>query len=345
MGETAASSRTAALVLAGAVVRGAFEAGALEVIASRKIVVRRIVAASSGALNGAAYAAGVRARREAEAARDLVRVWEEDASLCGALHPSLGAMLEGQGISDQSKLLALLRRYVLPSTSPDPAPIELHVMLATLRGRQGRVDGEPATTYSEILSFPGASFDAQEALERVFVAATASAALPLLFAPVEVPGVGPCTDGGLVNNTPILAAFGPDADEELDAILVVTPTPTLLTAPPQRYRGVQLLAHQLDMVFAEWLYQDLRRATRLSEGLSRLDALAARRGWGPDQVGEIKAALDLDRARNVPIVSIRPLERLPGTLFSGFTDPAVRRSYVQIGRERAARVLDEIGWR
>jgi NTE family protein len=342
MGE---ATRTAALVLAGAVVKGAFEAGALEVIASRGITVRRIVAASSGALNGTAYAAGVRARREVTAARDLVRVWEEDASLCGTLHPNLRAMLGRRGISDQRKLLALLRRHVLPNRSSDPAPIELLVMLATLHGRQGHVDGEPATTYSEIQSFSGAAFDTAEALERVFVAATASAALPLLFAPVEVPGVGACTDGGLVNHTPILAAFGSDADEQLDAILVVTPTPTLFKPPPERYRGLRLLAHQLDMVFAEWLYQDLRRAIRLNEGLARLDALAARRGWSPAHVAEIKAALDLDRDRAVPIVSIRPMEALPGTLFSGFTDPAVRRAYVQIGRARAAQALDALGWR
>src|SRR5438445_408799 len=83
--------------------------------------------------------------------------------------------------------------------------------------------------------------DARDGLERVFVAATASAAFPVLFAPVDVPGVGPCTDGGLVNNTPILAAFGPDADERLDAILVITPTPTLFRPPPQTYRGLRLL--------------------------------------------------------------------------------------------------------
>jgi NTE family protein len=344
MGE-AGRPRTAALVLAGAVVKGAFEAGALEVIASRGIAVRRIVAASSGALNGTAYAAGVRARREIDQVRELIRVWEEDASLCGALHPNLCAILGRTGISDQRKLLALLRRHVRPSTAPDPAPIDLEIVLATLRGRQGAVDGEPATTFRAIQAFSGESFDSDKALERVFVAAVASAALPVLFAPVHVPGVGSCTDGGLVNNTPIQAALGPDPDDTLDAVLVVAPTPAVYRPPPERYRGLRLLAHQLDMVYAEWLFQDMRRATQQQEGIARLDALAAQKGWAPAEVQAIKSALGLDLARAVPIVSIRPLEALPGSLFTGFRDASVRRAYVQIGRDRAARVLDGIGWR
>jgi predicted acylesterase/phospholipase RssA len=340
-----AGSRIAAVVLGGAAVKGAFEAGALGVIAARGITVRRIVAASTGSLNAIAYGAGVRARREVDAARELVKVWEEDASLCGAISPSLSAILGLRGISDQKKLLALLRRHVPPCTRPDPAPIEVHMMLAPLRGRPGAIDGEAATTYGELASFSGADFDVPERLERAFVVATASAALPVLFAPVDVPGVGPCTDGGIINNTPILHALGADPDEDLDVILVVTATPAHFAAPLQEYRGIQLLAHELDMVFAEWIYRDMCRAVRLREGLVRLEALAARRGWGAGQLAEIKAALDLDRARDVPIVSIRPVEALAGTMLSGLTDAAARRAYVQVGRDRAAQVLDGIGWR
>ncbi|MFT3771911.1 MAG: patatin-like phospholipase family protein [Minicystis sp.] len=337
--------RNVALVLAGAVTKGAFEAGAIEVIASRNIGVRRIVAASSGALNGTAFAAAVRARREIAAARELVEVWEREADLAGAIHPSLRALLGRRGISDQKKLLALLRRHVKPAHIADPAPIDLRIMVAPLRGGAGRVDGEPATTYSHIVPFEGSDFDDAERLDRVFVAATASAALPVLFAPVDVPDLGLCTDGGLVNNTPLLAAFGEDRGASLDAILVVAPTPALIEAPVDDYRGLELLAHQIDMVYAEWLYQDLRRAVRQNEGLSRLDALAARRGWTPPQVEEIKASLGLEQARYMPIVSIRPSTRLPGDIFSGFTDPAVRHTYVELGRARAVEVLDHMGWR
>jgi predicted acylesterase/phospholipase RssA len=345
MGETAAGSRTAALVLGGAAVKGAFEAGALSVIAARGITVRRIVAASSGTLNATAFASGVRGRREEEAARNLVQLWEEDANLCDAIHPNLCAILKGKGISDQRKLLAMLRRHVRPCTRPDPAPIELQVVLAALHGRPGAIDGEPATTFSEIATFADADFDDAARLERLFLVATASAALPVLFTPVDVPGVGPCTDGGLVNNTPIVHALGDDPDEELGAILVVTATPSHFAAPPREYRGLQLLAHELDMVFAEWMYRDLRRAVQLREGLARLDALAARKRWSPGELDEIKAALGLDHARTVPIVSIRPVDALPGTMLSGFTDPAARRAYVEVGRTRAEQVLDGFGWR
>jgi predicted acylesterase/phospholipase RssA len=344
MAGAAAKPRAAALVLGGAAVKGAFEAGALEVIASRGIAVRRIVVASSGAFNGVAFAAGVRAKNEVEAARELARAWEEDGGLCRVVHPSLRLLWRGRGISDQKKLLALLRRHVRPNRLAEPAPIELHLVLALLRGREGRIDDEAATTYREIVSFPGASFDTEEALERVFVATTASAALPVLFAPVDVPGVGTCVDGGVLNNTPIVVALGADP-AELDAVLVVTATPAALAPPPQQYRGLRLLAHELDMVFAEWIYQDLRRANLQNEGLGRLDALAARKGWGPAEVEEIKAALGLEGARRVPVVSIRPVEVLPGTMFSGFVNRAERIAYVRIGRERATQALDAIGWR
>lgn len=344
MGAFDTRPRRIALVLAGGVTKGAFEAGAIEVLASHGLAVRRIVAASSGALNGVALAAGVRARREIEASREIVDVWLRDASLRGAIHPSLHAILQRRGISDQKKLLELLRRHVHPSTIADPAPIELHLVVAPLRGLQGSIDGEPATTYTKLIGFTGESFDDEAGLERVFVAVTASAALPVLYAPVDVPGLGPCTDGGLVNNTPIGAALGPDHGAALDAVVVITPTPSLLKAPDGEYRGLDLIAHQIDMVFAEWLYQDLRRALRMNESLLRLAALAARRGWGPAEVEDIQSALGLAGARYLPIVAVRPTTPLPGTLLSGFTDPGVRRAYVELGRERATQVLDRIGW-
>ncbi|APR78131.1 Patatin [Minicystis rosea] len=345
MRDSPESPRNIALVLAGAVAKGAFEAGALEIIASRNLAVRRVVAVSSGALNGTAFAAGVRARREEAAARELTDVWRHEADLRGALHPSLRAILRRQGISDQARLLDLLRRHVKPSEIPNPAPIELHLIVAPLHGMQGSIDGEPATTYSHVVGFTGESFDDAKALEEVFVAATASAALPILYAPVDLPGLGPCIDGGLVNNNPLDAAIGPCGGATLDAVIVIAPTPALLQRPPKDQRGLDLLAHEVDMVFAEWLYQDLRRCVQQSEGLTRLDALAARHGFTPTQVDEIRRALRIELVRPLPFISIRPMTRLPGTLFSGFTDARLRAEYIDLGRERATTVLDALGWR
>lgn len=162
MGDTTAPPRRIALVLGGGVTKGAFEAGALEVIAARNIAVRRIVAASSGALNAVAFASGVRTRRDLPMARTLVDVWLRDASLWGSINPNLRTILEGRGISDQKKLLALLRRHVKPTAVADPVPIELDLVLAPLRGVQSKIDGEPATTYNHVLCMPGEWFDGAE---------------------------------------------------------------------------------------------------------------------------------------------------------------------------------------
>ena len=342
MGE---ARKRVALILGGAVVKGAFEAGALQVLAARKSVeVRRIVAASSGALNGTAFAAGVRDRREVEMSRKLVEVWEKEASLTGTLHPSLSAILGRRGFSDQKKLLRLLRRHVRPTAISDPAPIELHIVVAPLCGVRGARDRDHATSYSRVLHFDGESFDDEAGLERVFVATVASAALPVLFAPVDVPGVGPCSDGGLVNNTPILAALGHDNGADLDGIVVVTPTPAVIEAPSETHRGVALVAHQIDMVFAEWLYQDLRRALRQNEALDRLSVIGARHQIPPSVMEQIKAAFGVAGLCSIPILAIRPIVRLPGTLFSGFTHPRTRQEYVELGRARAAQVLDDARW-
>jgi len=174
--------------------------------------------------------------------------------------------------------------------------------------------------------------------------ATASAALPMLFVPVDVPGFGPCCDGGLVNNLPILSAFGADRGQSLDAVVVVTPSPTLVPAPAEAYRGLALVGHQMDMVFGEWQYQYLRRSILLEEALSALDAAVVEHGWSREVVEAIKAKLGLDVARPVPIVSIRPVEPLLGGMLSALFDPALRRLYVETGRQRAREVLDRLGW-
>ncbi len=334
-----------AIVLAGAVTKGAFEAGVLQVLAQRGITVTRIVAASSGALNGVAYAAGVRARRERAAAAELVTLWQERGGWRDVLHFSLCDALALRGLSDQKKLLALLRDHVPPSTSRDPAPIELHLITAPLRGCESSAMGEPATTYTRVVSFGGAWFDEQEALDRVHVAATASAALPGLFAPVDLPGLGPCVDGGLVANTAIRYAYGDDEGASIDAILVIAATPAFLGQPRREYRGCVLLAHVVDMLFSEWLYQDLRRSRLINARLDGIVELAKQKGWSAAQTEEIRAALGWERRKVVPVLSIRPVTPLPGTLLSGFVDGSVRRSYVAVGAARATDVLDRVGWR
>ena len=206
------------------------------------------------------------------------------------------------------------------------------------------MDGEPGTTYTRVLRFGGESFDRPERLAEVFTAATASAALPVLFTPVDLPGLGPCVDGGLVANTPIRYAFGDDGGASIDAILVVAATPVSAGPARRSYAGGELVAHVIDMLFSEWLVQDLRRSHAMNRRLEGLAALAARKGWSAEERGEILAALGWERRSAMPIVPVQPLLPLPGTLLSGLTGADLRRAYVAAGVERAGAVLDALGW-
>lgn len=334
-----------AIVLAGAATKGGFEAGALRVIAERGIGMRRFVAASSGALNATGMAAAVRARREKVAAGELVRLWEERASLKDVLSPSLRGILTGRGISDSKKLYALLRDNIPPSRIEDPAPVDLHLIVAPLHGTRAATDGEPAVSFTRVLSFAGTSFDTSERLAEVIHAATASAALPILFEPVELPGLGACVDGGIVANTPIRWAFGDDAGASLDAIVVIAPTPSLLGPHPGPFRWLHLGGHIIDMLFSEWMFEDLRESRRHEESREGLAALAAREGWSPDELARVQEALDWVPRRPIPILSIRPVVPLRGSLLSGFKSRAIRREYIDAGIRRAEEILDAAGWR
>ncbi len=300
-----------ALTLAGAVTRGAFEAGVLHVLAEREIPIRRIMAVSSGALNGTAYAAGIRARREKAAAKELITLWEEQAGFCNVISINVIDILRRVGLSDQDKLLALLRGHVLPSHIPDPASIDLDIIVAPLSGILTSSDSRPWTTYTKVLSFQGEHFDRAEGLEQVFRATTASAAFPLLFAPVDLPGLGPCVDGGMVNNAPIRLAQLEGLGPALNTILVVSPLP-VFEPRDHMYQGRRLASHVIDMLFAERLHHDVRQAVETT---------------------------------TLQIIPIRPLTPLPGGAFSGLFSSWARRQYVEIGVERANQVLDQIGWR
>jgi hypothetical protein len=102
----------------------------------------------------------------------------------------------------------MLRRLVTPC--PETAAkqeIELRIVVAAINGVRGAIGKKAATTFEKVLSFSGVDFDTQEGLERVFQCASAACAFPGLYSPVELPELGPCFDGGTVNNTPIAYAL------------------------------------------------------------------------------------------------------------------------------------------
>jgi hypothetical protein len=249
------------------------------------------------------------------------------------------------GASDQRNLLAHLRANVPPSTVADPAPIDLRVVVAALNGVLTDLGGEPATTYEQVLAFQGEHFDSASKLEEVFNATAASAAFPGLFAPVEVPnGVGPCYDGGVVNNAPIDSALDQGKDASIDAVLVIVPTAAVFPPPAGALSGLSLVSHLVDMLINERLYRDLEHAEAINASLLQLEELARRKGWAPEDLQEIKAAMNLGDKRVIKIVQIRPLAPLPGHAFRGLFDASLRRDYVEAGIARARVVLDAQGW-
>lgn len=337
-------SRKIAVVLAGAVAKGAFEAGVIQALARTDVQIVRIVAASSGALNGTVLASAVRARNLIAGAEVLAELWRDHAALREVFHASFRDILELDGLSDQKRLLALLRGHVLPSQPEDPDPVNLRLIVAALHGAAGKIGARPATTFEAICDFTSEHFASQAGLEQVFSAAVASAAFPIVFAPVEVEGVGPCVDGGVVNNTPMKWALDGDIGRELDAVVVIATSVERRTEPPGSLRGMGLVGHLADMLIEERLYRDLREAEQVNDTLAKLRALARPGGLSASQLADVIAALDWTGRRVVDIIPIRPEKELPGNAFSGFIHERDRRDYLDAGYLRALEVLGGRGW-
>lgn len=329
-----------AVVLAGAVAKGAFEAGVLHALVRANVKIVRIVAASSGALNGTMLAASVRAR-ELEAGTDkLIELWRDHAGWTDVFSPKLRLLRTVQGVSDNRKVLELLRAQIPPI--PVGEDINLRLLTAPLGGITGTIGDHEATTYEAVRDFTGSDFATAEALEQVFAAATASSAFPLVFAPVTIDGLGPCVDGGAVNNAPVARALEGPLGTEIDLIVVIATSVELVTNPPPELHGLALASHLGSMLIGERLYRDLRDTEAANASLARLSALVEGGVIDQVQLDQVLTALDWAGRRPVKVVQIRPVEDLPGSSFSGFFDPALRAQYVAAGEQRARDVLAEV---
>jgi len=146
-------------------------------------------------LNGTVFAAAIRAGMQREQAKKLTELWREDGDWAHTLDLSLGNILCGSGLSDQGKLLHLLRKHVKPCTRTTRFPVSLEIIVAATGGVRGAIGEEAASTYEVFLSFSDSDFDTQEGLERIFTATVASCSFPIVFAPTVLPGIGPCIHG------------------------------------------------------------------------------------------------------------------------------------------------------
>ncbi|HSN97358.1 MAG TPA: patatin-like phospholipase family protein, partial [Candidatus Nanopelagicales bacterium] len=162
-----------AVVLAGAVAKGAFHAGVLAEIAAREIPVLKVVGTSAGALNGAVFARGVRARDERAAADLLVDLWASRAGLFDVFRVSVRDVWSARGLSSMQNVDAILREAEgkLP---PRGAPIQLEMVVSPLRGAPS--EGDQPITFEHVMRFRDEEIDTR--WDRICQAAAASAAFP-----------------------------------------------------------------------------------------------------------------------------------------------------------------------
>lgn len=212
---------TTAFVLSGGGSLGAVEVGMLAALREQGVTPDLIVGTSAGALNGAWLAGHPTAPID-----DLATIWKSlRRSLVFPPDPVrglLGFLGRRRGFVSHRGLRTLISKYLTFERLED-APVGLHVVAVdVLSGRDVLLSHGPA-------------------LEAIM----ASAAIPGVFAPVDIDGV-PYMDGGVVQNTPISHAV----DLGADVIWVLCAGyACALTEPPQgalamALHGLTLLLHQ-----------------------------------------------------------------------------------------------------
>lgn len=314
-GEGAARPLRAALVVAGAAGVGPFAAGALSALAAhqRQYQVTAVVGASSGALNGALYAAGLRAGRAGEAAALAEDLWRDRARM-------------PQILSDDYRRSIVREALERFGDLPRVAEVRLRLLVTSMRGELREAEGHRYTSFEDEFVFTARDLESGEGMRFIAEAAVASAALPVIFKPQMVQERGPYWDGGLVNNTPIGKAI--DDDPGIEHIVIITPDPALV--PPREHFGRFSLGRLKQIAIDERLARDILTARRFNKDLRQLAALG----------------VDMDRVRAgmswrlLDFLEIRPEDSLPAGFLGGFFSRKRREDYLAAGRAAAQRVLD-----
>jgi predicted acylesterase/phospholipase RssA len=298
-------------------------------------MIDRIVATSSGALNGLAFAAGIRAGRKREMVDELTKAWVDRGQWQTLFSVNPWGLLRGRGLSKQDNLLKLMRDLVKPCQTEVRYPVELRIILTPLNGTLGSIDNVPATTYEKVMKFADDDFDTQESLDKIFKVVSAACSFPGLFEPVDIDGLGFCVDGGAVNNAPIRYAL-----EESDVNRVIVPVPFPRVMEPGDWKtGFGLLNHLIEILINERLYRDLKESHAVNKEATRLEALCADGVINPAQLAAVKKAMSL---RKVEVTQIRPREGLKTSPFAGFFKKEERMRLIDQGRQAAHETLAQI---
>jgi predicted acylesterase/phospholipase RssA len=322
-----------ALILPGAVAKGAFEAGIIDTLVERNTRIDRIIATSSGALNGVAFAAGIRNGCEKEMVSKLINAWVDGGAWYNSLRFSPGDLIRRRGLSNRNGLLKMLHDVVTPCAGNAKREVELRIIVTPLQGVQSSIGKTPATTYEKLLRFSGKDFDTEEGLAKIFEATTAACAFPGLFAPVEIPGLGLCVDGGTVNNAPIEYAL---EEGDVNHIIMAVPFPAIVPVCPSLH-GFGMANHMIDILINERLYRDLKDANVVNAEVEKLEKLVTDGVLSSEQLSEVQSIL---KTRKVKITDIRPSKSIGQNAFSGFFSKKNRMRLVDEGRNAAREALN-----
>lgn len=307
----AAAPRTSALIIAGAAGKGPYAAGVLsELAGDTRFYVSHVSGASSGALNAAVYAAGLRVGRAKEAALELCDLWRDKADWYRIFSHAQRVKIVADALS----------RYAGMECKRE---VSLELVVATLRGCH---DEYGALRFERSYKFTTIDFAKPEGIAQIAERCIQSSTIPVLFPPRSYGNEGQFWDGGLVNNTPIGDAL--KWDPTIDHLLVITPDSAQL-APSSTRHGRFAINRLLEMVIEERLARDLNEAKSFNEELVKL----YRAGVDPRTLDrEVKWRL-------LQFVELRPARDLPGSLISGFISASRRRLYIQEGQAAARQVL------
>lgn len=319
--------RRSAVIVAGAAAKGPFAAGALaELAGSDRFDIAAVVGASSGALNGAVFAAGLRVGRAKEAAELLCKLWAERANIWH--------------IRSYTRRKAIVREALeVFRADPTTNRTRFHTVVTSLAGRMAR--------YGHVLAeqphhFEPDDFRDPARLDFMAEVCVASSAIPFVFAPVWVNGRGPYWDGGVVNNAPIsLAIHGakPRGSRPTDVNHVIVVSPERSVVRPDTY-GRFALNRLLEILVEERLARDIEAAMSFNGELEDLRAVLERLANRRVTLEELGPKLDW---RPLAFTEIRPYETdLDGNALSGFFDRAERERYLARGRDAARHVLASV---